>query len=75
MDPGIGGTELQRLGDEIFGIGLKLIPSKGAVTMKIALDFHVVLLSGGGIKQGIRKVVERIDLLYDLLGFVIGPNE
>ena len=53
VDPGIGGTELQRLGNEIFGIGLKLIPSKGAVTMKIALDFHGVLLSGGGVKQGI----------------------
>ena len=53
MDPCIGGTELQRLGDEIFGVGLKLIPSKCAVAMKITLDFHGVLLSGSGIKQGI----------------------
>ena len=75
VDPGIGGTELQRLGNEIFGIGLKLIPSKCTVAMKIALDFHCVRLSGGGVKQGIRKVVERIDLLDDLLVFVIGPNE
>jgi len=53
VGPSIGGTELQRLGDEIFGVGLKLIPSKCAVTMKITLDFHGVLLSGSGIKQGI----------------------
>ena len=53
VEPSISGTELQRLGDEIFGVGLKLIPSKCAFAMKIALDFHGVLLSGGGIKQGI----------------------
>ena len=53
VDPCIGGTELQRLGDEIFWVGLKLIPSKCPVAMKITLDFHGVLLSGGGIKQSI----------------------
>ena len=44
---------MQRLRIEIFGVGLKLIPSKCAFAMKIALDFHGVLLSGGGVKQGI----------------------
>ena len=53
VDPSISGTELQRLGDEIFWVGLKLIPSICTVAMKIALDFHSVLLSGGGVKQGI----------------------
>ena len=53
VGPSISRTELQRLGDEIFGVGLKLIPSKCAIAMKITLDFYGVLLSGGGIKQGI----------------------
>ena len=53
VGPSISGTELQRLRIEIFGVGLKLIPSKCPVAMKIALDFHGVLLSGGGVKQGI----------------------
>ena len=53
MGPSICGTELQRLGDEIFGVGAELVVGKCAVTMKITLDFHGVLLSWGGIKQGI----------------------
>ena len=53
VGPSISRTELQRLRIELFGIGLKLIPSKGTVAMKIALDFYGVLLSGSGIKQGI----------------------
>jgi hypothetical protein len=53
VGPSISRTELQRLRIELFGIGLKLIPSKCAVAMKITLDFHGVLLSWVGIKQGI----------------------